>query len=196
MDNKKRLIIASLVAQTVKNLPARQETWVRSLGWEDLLEKGMAAHSSGLENCLENSMNRGAWWLQSMGSQRVGHNWVTNTQLYSNYYVEVGTLLSILRTLSHPILTPILKESFSDCRHLLGSTGSSDNLLETQYWSAVETLSLEDWQTQCVQVAPLKYYVKKVEFSGISTTAQVSWDSQAPPPLTSSEKVCMPANER
>ena len=46
MDNKKRLIIASLVAQTVKNLPARQETWVRSLGWEDLLEKGMAADSS------------------------------------------------------------------------------------------------------------------------------------------------------
>ena len=33
---------ASLVAQTVKNLPAMQETWVRSLGWEDPLEKGMA----------------------------------------------------------------------------------------------------------------------------------------------------------
>ena len=37
---------ASLVAQTVKNLPARQETWVPSLGWEDLLEKGVATHSS------------------------------------------------------------------------------------------------------------------------------------------------------
>ena len=37
---------ASLVAQTVKNLPAIQETWVRSLGWEDLLEKGKATHSS------------------------------------------------------------------------------------------------------------------------------------------------------
>ena len=36
----------SLVAQTVKNLPAIQETWVRSLGWEDLLEKGKATHSS------------------------------------------------------------------------------------------------------------------------------------------------------
>ena len=36
----------SLVAQTVKNLPAMQETWVRSLGQEDLLEKGMATHSS------------------------------------------------------------------------------------------------------------------------------------------------------
>ena len=37
---------AFLVAQMVKNLPAMQETWVRSLGWEDPLEKGMATHSS------------------------------------------------------------------------------------------------------------------------------------------------------
>ena len=36
---------ASLVAQLVKNLPAVQETWVRSLGWEDTLEKGTAIHS-------------------------------------------------------------------------------------------------------------------------------------------------------
>ena len=37
---------ASLVAQKIKNLPAMQETWVQSLGWEDPLEKGMATHSS------------------------------------------------------------------------------------------------------------------------------------------------------
>ena len=37
---------ASLVAQRVKNLPVIQETWVRSLGWEDPLEEGMATHSS------------------------------------------------------------------------------------------------------------------------------------------------------
>ena len=36
----------SLVAQLVKNLPAMQETWVRSLGWKDLLKKGKATHSS------------------------------------------------------------------------------------------------------------------------------------------------------
>ena len=36
----------SLDGAVVKNLPAMQETWVRSLGWEDLLEKGMATHSS------------------------------------------------------------------------------------------------------------------------------------------------------
>ena len=39
---------ASLVAQTVKNLPAKQETWVQFLGWEDTLKNGMANHSSML----------------------------------------------------------------------------------------------------------------------------------------------------
>ena len=62
----------SLVAQTVKRLPTMWETWVRSPGWEDPLENEMATHSSTL-----------AWkipWteepdkLQSMGSQRVGHD--------------------------------------------------------------------------------------------------------------------------
>ena len=42
----RRLLTASLVIQTVKNLPAMQETWVQSLGQEDPLEKGMATHSS------------------------------------------------------------------------------------------------------------------------------------------------------
>ena len=40
------ILRVSLVAQMVKNLPAVQETWVRSLGWEEPLEKGMAIHSS------------------------------------------------------------------------------------------------------------------------------------------------------
>ena len=48
----------SLVAQTVKSLPAMQETQVLSLGWEDPLEKDMATQYS----YLENSMDRGAWW--------------------------------------------------------------------------------------------------------------------------------------
>ena len=43
----------------VKKLPSMQDTWVRSLGGEDPLEKGMANHSSFL--CLENSMDRGVW---------------------------------------------------------------------------------------------------------------------------------------
>ena len=52
---------ASLVAQLVKNLPAMQESWVRSLGWENPLGKGKATHSSIL-----------AWKIQSVGSQIVG----------------------------------------------------------------------------------------------------------------------------
>ena len=47
------------MAQTVKNLPAVQETGVQSLGWEDPLEKGMATPLEYF--CLENPMNRGAW---------------------------------------------------------------------------------------------------------------------------------------
>ena len=49
----------SLVAQMVKNLPAMQETWVRSLSWEDPLEEGVATHSSSLAWRI--LMNRGAW---------------------------------------------------------------------------------------------------------------------------------------
>ena len=69
----------SLVAQRLKHLPAMRETWFRSLGWEDPLEKEMATHSSIL-----------AWripWmeepsgLQSTGSQTVCHDWETSLSL-------------------------------------------------------------------------------------------------------------------
>ena len=63
---------ASLVAQSVKNLPAVQETQVRSLGWEDPLEKEMATHSSILAWKISRTEEPGG--LQSMGSQRVGHD--------------------------------------------------------------------------------------------------------------------------
>ena len=63
---------ASLVAQMVKNLPAMQETWVQSLGGEVPLEKGMATHSSILAWEIPWTEEPGG--LQSMGSQRVGHN--------------------------------------------------------------------------------------------------------------------------
>ena len=68
---------ASLVAQVVKNLPAMQETWVWSLGWEDPVEKGMATHSSILAWRIPWTEEPGG--LQSMGSQRVIHSLVTNT---------------------------------------------------------------------------------------------------------------------
>ena len=65
------------IAHKVKNLPVMQETQVQSLGQEDPLEKGMATHSSILAWRI---MDRRIWWaIQSMGSQRVGHNCMTNT---------------------------------------------------------------------------------------------------------------------
>ena len=65
-------VITPLVAQTVKRLSAMQETWVRSLGWEDPLEKEMSAHSSILAWTIPWTMEPGR--LLSMGSQRVGHD--------------------------------------------------------------------------------------------------------------------------
>ena len=65
------------VAQLVKNLSAVQETWVRSLGQEDPLEKGMATHSSILAWRIQWMEEPGR--LQSMGSQRVRHNCAANT---------------------------------------------------------------------------------------------------------------------
>ena len=53
----------SLVAQTVKNLPAMRETQLQSLGQEDRLEKGKAPQCS----CLEDSMDREAWWATVRG---------------------------------------------------------------------------------------------------------------------------------
>ena len=63
---------ASLVARVVKNLLAMQETWVSSLGQEDPLEKGMPTHSSVLAWGIPRTEEPGG--LQSMGSQRVGHD--------------------------------------------------------------------------------------------------------------------------
>ena len=65
--------MASLVAQMVKNLPAAQETQVQLLGWEDPLEKEMATHSS--IPAWKISWTEEPDGLQSMGSQRVRHNW-------------------------------------------------------------------------------------------------------------------------
>ena len=62
----------SLVAQTIKNPPAMWETRVRSLGWEDSLEEGMATHSSILAWRIPWTQEPGR--LPSMGSQRVVHN--------------------------------------------------------------------------------------------------------------------------
>ena len=66
---------ASLVVQIVKNPPAMQEAWVWYLGWEDHLEESMTTHCSILAWRISWTEKPGR--LQSMGSQRAGHNWMT-----------------------------------------------------------------------------------------------------------------------
>ena len=73
-----------ILTQIVKDLPAIRETWVRSLDQKDPLEKGMATHPNILAWRIPWAEE--ACRLQSMGSQRVGHDWVTNT---ANLYVCV-----------------------------------------------------------------------------------------------------------
>ena len=71
------------MAQTVQNLPAMQETRVQSLGQEDPLEKGMAIYSSILAWRIPQTEEPGG--LQSMGSQRVRHDWPTNTLTFHTH---------------------------------------------------------------------------------------------------------------
>ena len=72
MKLKDAYSLASLVAQMVKRLSAMRETWVRSLGQEDPLEKEMASHSSTLAWKILWTEEPGR--LRSMGSQRVRHD--------------------------------------------------------------------------------------------------------------------------
>ena len=81
------------MAQLVKNPPAMQDTWVRSLGWEDPLEKGKATHSSILAWRIP-------WAEESMGSQRVGHDKVTYTFTFE---VSVSPHVKGLSFLHDPI---------------------------------------------------------------------------------------------
>ena len=73
------------VAQMIKNLPVMQESRVRSLDWEVPLEKGMAIHSSILACRIPWTEKSGR--LQTMASQRVGHDWATNTHTHNSHFL-------------------------------------------------------------------------------------------------------------
>ena len=90
---------ASLVAQTVKNPLIMWETWVRSLGWEDPLEEGMATHSNILAWRIP--MDKGAWWATVHGWQRVGQDWSDWTKCFEfphHYHTltNISTFIFIL----------------------------------------------------------------------------------------------------
>ena len=87
-------IRASLVAQRLKRLPEMQETKVRSLGWEDPLEKEMATHSSTLAWKIPWTEESGR--LQSTGSEKVGHDWVTlqTVRVFSSFPMRIPFVFS------------------------------------------------------------------------------------------------------
>ena len=83
----------------VKNVLATQETWVQSLGLENALQKGMANHSSILAWRIPCTEEPGG--LQSMGFQRVGHKWVTNTSTFTVFHTFIQ--------FTHPVTSDSLK---------------------------------------------------------------------------------------
>ena len=105
------ILRASLVPQMVKNLPAMQETWVWSLDPEDPLEKGMATYSNILAWRIPWTEEPGG--LPSMGSQRIMHDWVTNT---SHIELWSQTMNGIIPGI--PQLTKYI------CRHVTGHLAS------------------------------------------------------------------------
>ena len=87
------------MAQRLKPLPAMRETWVRSLGWEDPLEKEMETHSSTLAWRIPWTEEPGG--LQSTGSQRVGLDWGTLLLLFFIINFTLFDSWRILSKLSH-----------------------------------------------------------------------------------------------
>ena len=83
---------ASLVAQMVKNLPAMQETWVQSLGWEDCLEEGMATHSSILTWRIP--MDRKTWQATVHGAPK-SQTWLRLNTIQYSTNKHIQELLSI-----------------------------------------------------------------------------------------------------
>ena len=81
------------MAQMVKNLPAMWDTWVRSLSWEDALEKEMATYSSILAWRIP--WTEGPNRLQSMGLQRVGHDRAADTIAFTLDWDQSESLLSV-----------------------------------------------------------------------------------------------------
>ena len=101
---------ASLVAQLVMNPPTMRETWVRFLGWEDPLEKGKTTHSSILAWRIP-------WTIQSMGSQRVGHDSDFHFHLFTvhlQYQVQGLGLNEYVIFLSVTLFVGILEVSIED----------------------------------------------------------------------------------
>ena len=96
----------------IKNLPAVQETWVPSLGQKDLLEKGMATCSSNL--AWRTPWTEESGGLQSMGLQKVRHDWVTHTDTHTEHFHQLRKFYwTMFLYREGPVFVEILLVSFS-----------------------------------------------------------------------------------
>ena len=150
--------LASLVTQTVKHLPSMQETRVWSLGRENPLEKETATHSSTLAWKIPWMEEPGR--LQSMGLQRVGHDWVTSFSLFyitrSNnlHKVKVKVAQSCL-TLCDPMnytVNGILQARILEWVAFPFSRGSSQPRVRTQV-SSIAGRFFTSWTIREAQFA-------------------------------------------
>ena len=94
--------MCGLPCGSVKNLPAMWETQVWSTGWKDPLKKGMATHSSILAWRIPWTEEPGG--LQSMVSQRVGHDWQTDISFHFIYVYIINILFSLIRLAATEIM--------------------------------------------------------------------------------------------
>ena len=130
----------------VKRLPTMWETWVRSLGWEDPLEKEMATHSSILAWKIPRTEEPGR--LQSTGSQRVRHDWATSlslslkTDYWSKLYL--GVSVNILQGISS-----LLSVSHGSSFPHSYQTSLTPQSWETGGWgNSIRPLSQRNWKTK------------------------------------------------
>ena len=133
------------MAQTVKNLPEMQETWVWSLGWEDPLEKGMTTHSSILAQRIPWTEELGG--LQSMSLRRVGQDWATFTSIsrYRNpwhkwhsipYNIKEASFFFFTNFVAHLIFNTcfaMLKYKGMDVYSILPPPQNTDSSRENSY---------------------------------------------------------------
>ena len=139
---------ASLAAQMVKNLPGMQETQVQSLDREDPLEKGMATqlplswrrlNSSNQYSCLENLMDRGAWWATVHGVAK-RRTWLTTNNVFKvhpscsicqdslpfwGWYYSIVCIYCVL-FITHPSWTFVLRSLFGYCEYCYYEHGSTN----------------------------------------------------------------------
>ena len=130
---KQLIFCYTLVAQMVKRLPTMQETQVQSLGQEDLLEKEMATHSSILAWKIPWTEEPGR--LQSMGSQRVRHDWATSLHLI--------LLFRFFFFLSHIIQFP--RKTNLPCISIFPSLFLFSFLIEIQGTSSIVCFRYTTW---------------------------------------------------